>query len=154
MTQHSNVKCLFMVAVVEMTIILRLQENVAKTVQVYTLKTTSPLVIYIPNCIWWLLCVGIVCCCSSLPCIHQSTAIDILSQILSYLECPEGKVFMECGTAYPLTCDNKHDVTVCTLQCVAGKSFAYIAFIAGPEHIGAVCSTVPLDWTIDNCISL
>lgn len=44
---------------------------------------------------------------------------------LSHLECPEGKVFMQCGTACPLTCSNQHDVTVCTLQCVAGKPYVY-----------------------------
>ena len=91
--------------------------------------------------VWWLLCVGIVCFCSSLPCIHQSTAIDMLSQILSCLECPEGKVFTECGTACPLTCENKDDVIACTLQCVAGKSCVYIAYTAGPEHIGVSCNT-------------
>ena len=36
-------------------------------------------------------------------------------------ECPEGKVYNECGTACPLTCDNKDDVIICTKQCVPGE---------------------------------
>ena len=37
-------------------------------------------------------------------------------------ECPEGKVYRQCGTACPLTCENKDDdVIPCTLQCVPGK---------------------------------
>ena len=36
-------------------------------------------------------------------------------------ECPEGKVYNECGTACPLTCDNKDDDIICTKQCVAGE---------------------------------
>ena len=35
-------------------------------------------------------------------------------------ECPEGMVYQECGTACPLTCENKDDVIICSTQCVAG----------------------------------
>ena len=36
-------------------------------------------------------------------------------------ECPEGKIYKQCGTACPLTCENKDDVVTCTQQCVAGS---------------------------------
>ena len=36
-------------------------------------------------------------------------------------ECPEGMVYRECGTGCPLTCDNKDDVIICSLQCVPGE---------------------------------
>ena len=36
-------------------------------------------------------------------------------------ECPEGKIYKECGTACPLTCENKDDDIICTKQCVPGK---------------------------------
>ncbi len=36
-------------------------------------------------------------------------------------QCPEGKVFQECGTACPKTCDNKDEPTFCTKQCVQGE---------------------------------
>ena len=36
-------------------------------------------------------------------------------------ECPEGKIYNECGTACPVTCENKDDFTFCTHQCVAGE---------------------------------
>ncbi len=36
-------------------------------------------------------------------------------------QCPEGKVFQECGTACPKTCDNKDELTFCTKQCVQGE---------------------------------
>ena len=36
-------------------------------------------------------------------------------------ECPAGKVFLDCGTACPTTCENKDDLQSCTLQCVKGN---------------------------------
>ncbi len=36
-------------------------------------------------------------------------------------QCPEGKVYQECGTACPKTCDNKDELTFCTRQCVQGE---------------------------------
>ena len=35
--------------------------------------------------------------------------------------CPEGKVYQQCGTACPLTCENKDDDIICTKQCVQGR---------------------------------
>jgi hypothetical protein len=35
-------------------------------------------------------------------------------------ECPGDKVFTRCGSACPRTCDNKDELTFCTLQCVEG----------------------------------
>ena len=36
-------------------------------------------------------------------------------------ECPEGKVYDGCGSACPLTCENKDDDIICTKQCVPGE---------------------------------
>ena len=35
-------------------------------------------------------------------------------------QCPEGKIYKQCGSACPLTCENKDDVITCTQQCVPG----------------------------------
>ena len=43
---------------------------------------------------------------------------------------PEGRVYQECGTACPLTCDNKDDNITCTKQCVPGKQTLVIATAA------------------------
>ena len=34
--------------------------------------------------------------------------------------CQAGRVFNQCGTACPLTCDNRDNPPFCTRQCVAG----------------------------------
>ena len=34
--------------------------------------------------------------------------------------CPAGMVYNQCGTACPLTCDNRDNPPACTRQCVAG----------------------------------
>ena len=36
----------------------------------------------------------------------------------SEAECPGDKVFTRCGSACPRTCDNRDELTFCTLQCV------------------------------------
>uniref|UniRef100_A0A4Q8K251 U83-Liphistoxin-Lsp1b_1 n=1 Tax=Liphistius sp. SGP-2016 TaxID=1905180 RepID=A0A4Q8K251_9ARAC len=32
----------------------------------------------------------------------------------------KGEVYMSCGTACPLTCENYNEIRACTLQCVPG----------------------------------
>ena len=36
-------------------------------------------------------------------------------------QCPEGMIYRECGSACPVTCDNKDEVINCISVCVPGK---------------------------------
>jgi hypothetical protein len=53
----------------------------------------------------------------------STTALPVLPDETSDIDCPEGMVYDKCGSACPTTCANK-DVLVrpCTLQCVPGNN--------------------------------
>ena len=40
--------------------------------------------------------------------------------------CRGDRVYTECGTACPATCDNKDDLLICTLQCVVGEDLTAV----------------------------
>ena len=50
----------------------------------------------------------------------MGTETEIKKPILAADECTDGKVWNQCGTACPTTCDNLGEAVMCTLQCVAG----------------------------------
>ena len=47
--------------------------------------------------------------------------------------CPSGKVYLECGTDCPDTCENKdEEIRICNLRCVQGNSAVSISMPGCP----------------------
>ena len=54
----------------------------------------------------------------------------------NYSVCPSGKVYLECGTDCPDTCENKDDeVRICNLRCVQGNC---VLELAKPDVSGSL----------------
>ena len=56
-------------------------------------------------------------CVTAEGCLQEQT----VAKIDDDQECPNGKVYKECGTACPTTCANKDKLLGCPLVCVPGK---------------------------------
>ena len=52
-------------------------------------------------------------------------------------ECPKGKVFHECGSACPKTCENKNPL-FCTLQCVRGTCVQSTLYVVAYDLLTCV----------------